>query len=103
MHTEQAGRFMEDEDARFEDIRALSDEADAMGLADVAIVLEFALDVFLKETGAEAPPSPAGSMEALTRSAHALQIRKETAPQAMPRIGWTMSSFPLANMSRKAS
>lgn len=94
---------MDNEDALFEDIRALCDDADSLGLEDVALVLEFALDVFLKETEADAPPEPATSFEALTRSAQAIETRKEDAPQRMMRVGWSMSTFPLADMSRQAS
>lgn len=98
---------MDNEDALFEDIRALCDEAYEMGLEDVALVLEFALDVFLKdflkETGATGVPQATDAVARLERSARALDVRREKAPQLVPRIGWSMSSFPLADMMRRAS
>ena len=94
---------MDEEDALFEDIRALCDDADALGLEDVALVLEFALDVFLKETAAEAPPAPPTPMQALTRSAQAIEARRQIAPARVPVVGWSMSTFPLSQMARKAS
>ncbi|MCF2906708.1 hypothetical protein L0666_17075 [Octadecabacter sp. CECT 8868] len=94
---------MMNEDAIFEDICALSDEADAAGLADVALVLEFALDVFLKETGRDAPETSAGAMRNLERSSRQMQVRQDAAPHIVPRLGWTMSTFPLASLMGKAS
>ena len=41
---------MELEDALFEDMQALSDDAETLGQTDVALVLEFAMDVYLHET-----------------------------------------------------
>lgn len=40
---------MDREDALFEDMQALSDDAETLGLTDVALVLEFAMDVYLHE------------------------------------------------------
>jgi hypothetical protein len=40
---------MELEDALFEDMQTLSDDAETLGLTDVALVLEFAMDVYLHE------------------------------------------------------
>ncbi|MBU2994003.1 hypothetical protein Q4555_15345 [Octadecabacter sp. 1_MG-2023] len=50
---------MDLKDALFEDLQALSDEAEGLGLTDVALVLEFAMDVYLRETAVQAAPSVA--------------------------------------------
>lgn len=94
---------MDQEDSLFEDIRALCDEAEDLGFADVALVLEFALDVFLKEYGSDTPPKPADAMQALTRAADTIATRRAAAPQHLPRLGWSMAAFPLAELDRKAS
>lgn len=41
---------MDLKDALFDDLQALSDDAEALGLKDVSLVLEFAMDVYLRET-----------------------------------------------------
>lgn len=90
---EQIGQNMNAQDAIFEDLQTLSDEAEELGLADVALVLEFAMDVFLKETQqTDAPdiktdPVPLGGPDA-SKDTHA---------------GWSISSFPLAQIYQKAS
>ncbi|MEL6957332.1 MAG: hypothetical protein AAGL89_00105 [Pseudomonadota bacterium] len=100
---------MKTKDTVFEEIRALSDDAEELGLTDVALVLEFALDVYLKETGALRDPSSVdahsslGAAEELNRSAVRLKIRSEERAAELPRLSYTMSLFPLADVSRKAS
>lgn len=92
----------QDEDALFEDILALSNEAEDMGLSDVALVLEFALDVFLKETGKD-DVTPADAPLVLERSARKFDTRIASETNPLPRIGWSMDTFPLAQMNKKAS
>lgn len=94
---------MIDEDAIFEDIRALSDEADEAGLFDVALVLEFALDVFLKETGRDEAPAAPDKVSILERSAMQMKVREQAAAHVLPQLGWSMSTFPLAKTASKAS
>jgi hypothetical protein len=43
-------------DALFEDMQALSDDAETLGLTNVALVLEFAMDVYLHESAVREPP-----------------------------------------------
>jgi hypothetical protein len=78
-------------DALFEDIQAISDDAEALGLQDVSLVLESALDVFLRDTGMQSPLE--------TTVADGL----DTAPPRELCLGWSMSNFPLGNTHRKAS
>lgn len=94
---------MTDEETIFGDIYALCEDADELGLTDVALVLEFALDVFLKETGATKAPPATDAVGILEPSAKKLAVRKVYAPHQMPNVGWSMSRFPLADMKRKAS
>lgn len=95
---------MHQEDALFDDIRSLSDEADDLGLTDVALVLEFALDVYLKEReltrdAVHTLPKP----DLLERSAQRIEQRAKTAPHHLPRLSFSMTTFPLARVMREAS
>jgi len=84
---------MNAQDAIFEDLQTLSDEAEELGLADVALVLEFAMDVFLKET----KQTDAPNIETESVPLAALDVSKDT------HAGWSLSSFPLAQIYQKAS
>lgn len=98
---------MNPEDELFKDIQALSDEADTLGLMDVAMVLEFAMDVFLRETGAIETPEG----RAQTNVTPKVQKTKSNTPkEAVLRLknqdqplGWSMSNVPLAQVRRRAS
>lgn len=96
---------MVSDDDLFDALCALCEEADARGLPDLALVLEFALDVYLHEQGkgAAAPAAPEAAPLVLERSMRQMQVQKATTPADLPSLGWSMSNFPLAALSRKAS
>ena len=85
---------MDTQDALFEDIQAISDDAEALGLKDVALVLEFAMDVFLRDTRTRdaANVSAVDSLESPGE-----QVRSGVVQDLEdgPRLGWSMSMFPL--------
>lgn len=86
---------MQTEDTLFENIRELSDTAESMGLEDVALVLEFALDVYLST----ATPTPDADPLVLTQPAP----RKMADLLRVSDQSWSMSSFPMTQLDRKAS
>lgn len=92
------------EDAIFEDIRNLSDEAEALGLEDVAMVLEFALDVYLKERGLGREAQPVLSkIDTLEHSAERASLLADIASERLPKMSFSMTTFPLARVMRQAS
>jgi hypothetical protein len=88
---------MDLEDALFEDMQALSDDAEALGLTDVALVLEFAMDVYLRQTGLQSTPDTTASNAPVPPSPP-LKSRHTPLP-VMPDT----SGFLLAQVYRHAS
>jgi len=80
-------------DALFEDLQTLSDDAEELGMADVALVLEFAMDVFLMES--KQIDAPKAKL-----AAEAFEVRGASEGA---QSGWSISSFPLAQLYQKAS
>ena len=116
---------MDTDDRLFDYIHALSNEAEARGLRDLAMVLEFALDVYLKETGrlqemvdhdgpaVEALPAPMAALpeapvEPPTPSAEILELAprrapiRPTQPSVVASVAWPMARVPLAADARHA-
>ena len=87
---------MDLEDALFEDLQALSDDAEGLGLTDVALVLEFAMDVYLRETQASMAADATNSQN-LEHPTPRLKRRNTVGPDA------SMPGFLLAQVYRHAS
>jgi len=66
---------MTEYDELFEEIQEVSDHADELGLTDVALVLEFALDVLLRDTEEmrDREPTP---VEIITAAAEKLKTAR---------------------------
>lgn len=95
---------MDSHDALFEDLQAISDDADALGLKDVALVLEFAMDVFLRDThGQETLDATATVKDSLAPCGKQINPDVEQDIEGGMRLGWSMSNFPLTDLSLKAS
>lgn len=81
---------MDSHDALFENIQAISDDADALGLTDAVLVLEFAMDVFLRDACPQdvVNPTPKHGPE----QPH-LAVSQDVKDE--PALGWSMSNFPM--------
>jgi hypothetical protein len=79
--------MMDLKDALFEDMQALSDDAETLGLTNVALVLEFAMDVYLHESAVR---------EALEKAAPEPPIKPDTPDLLKPQ-------FVLAQVYHQAS
>ena len=85
---------MDLKDALFEDMQALSDDAEALGLADVALVLEFAMDVYLRE---------AGLQDTADTAAQKMTVEPPPLLKSRDPVIVDTSSFLLAQIYRHAS
>lgn len=89
---------MTTQDALFEDMQALRDDAHGLGLTDVTLVLDFAMDVFRRETQKQAP-----LQQPIQHTAKRLKSRYTPNADTSGGIGWSMSNFPMAQTYRDAS
>ena len=90
---------MEPEDILFEDLQSLSDDAEALGLKDVALVLEFAMDVYLHEKGYGRQSDPKPEQRPVIRAQELVNDRRpdaEGSASAAPQ-------YLLAQVYRQAS
>jgi hypothetical protein len=79
--------MMDLKDALFEDMQALSDDAEVLGLTNVALVLEFTMDVYLHERAVR---------EGLEKAAPETPMQPDTPDLLKPQ-------FLLAQVYRQAS
>ncbi|MFT6073158.1 MAG: hypothetical protein ACJAZ1_000064 [Yoonia sp.] len=91
---------MELENALFEDLQALSDDAEALGLTDIALVLEFAMDVYLHQTCAR---TASQTHDANEQIAPRPDMGDPSGQKDVQPVAWLSPAFPLAQIFRVAS